>query len=92
MAVTDVALNETRPSQLSEESYRVCAVIPSTFTGLARCDITPTFGRYVFIKASRKMELKMCDIEVHRFRECHRGNWFTLSDLILTTQILPSRI
>ena len=92
MAVTDVVLTEMRPSQLSEDSYRVCAIVPSTFRGLARCDITPTFGRYVFIKASGSMKLKMCEIEVHRFREWHKKNWFTLSELILTIQILPSRI
>ena len=73
MAATDVNILEDKPSHLPETSYRVCSVISSNFTGLARCEHTDVYGRYVFIKAPSETKLKLSEVEVFPFRECHDG-------------------
>ena len=71
VAVTDVHPAETRPVDLPETSYDVCAVVPSRFTGLARCHLADVRGRYVFIKAPPNTKVKLCEVEVYPYRECN---------------------
>ena len=66
-----VAVTDTRPIDLPETSYDVCAVVPSRFTGLARCHLADVRGRYVFVKAPPKTNLKLCEVEVYPYRECN---------------------
>jgi len=86
VAVTDVDPAETTPSHLPETSYRVCTVVPSKFTGLARCDVTHVHGRYVFIKASPKTKLKVCEVEVFAFGGCiDNATAASVSDIEITS-------
>ena len=86
VAVTDVDPAETTPSHLPETSYHVCTVVPSTFTGLARCDVTHAHGRYVFIKAAPKTKLKLCDVEVFSFGGCSdKATAASVSDIEMTS-------
>ena len=69
MAATDVDPRHKKPRDLPETSYRVCSVVPSKFSGLARCHLTDVYGRYVFIKAPSETKLKLCEVDVYPFRE-----------------------
>ena len=69
VAATDVNPRLKKPRDLPETSYRVCSVVPSKFSGLARCHLTDVYGRYVFIKATPETKLKLCEVDVYPFRE-----------------------
>ena len=70
VAVTDFDLTNTN-CVVPDTSYVVCSVVTSPFTGLARCDVTEVYGRYVFVKARSETELQLCEVEVFAYRECH---------------------
>ncbi|KAI0238241.1 Ficolin-2 [Lamellibrachia satsuma] len=67
VAATDVDPRHKKPRDLPETSYRVCSVVPSKFSGLARCHLTDVYGRYVFIKAPSETKLKLCEVDVYPF-------------------------
>ena len=81
VAVTDIHPNETSHLVLPETSYDVCAVVPSRFTGLARCHLADVRGRYVFIKAPPKTKLKLCEVETYPYRECNHNDIATACTL-----------
>ncbi|KAI0231624.1 hypothetical protein LSAT2_018021 [Lamellibrachia satsuma] len=67
VAATDDDPRQKTPRDLPETSYRVCSVVPSKCTGLARCNLTDVYGRYVFIKATPETKCKLCEVEVYLF-------------------------
>ena len=69
MAVTDVNLTTTNTIDLPNTSFVVCSVVTSPFSGLARCDTTDVYGRYVFVKTRSETKLQLCDVELFTFRE-----------------------
>ncbi|KAI0230325.1 hypothetical protein LSAT2_019311, partial [Lamellibrachia satsuma] len=79
VAVTDVDLNKTNPRGVSKTSFVVCTVVTSPFTGLARCDVTDVYGRYVLVKARSETKLQLCEVEVFAVRECHDTAIATIS-------------
>ena len=63
------------------DSYRVCSVIAdTTFAGLARCEVTDLYGRYVFINEKRGTKFTLCNVEVHLFRECFNDVVVTITN------------
>ena len=70
-------------------SYRVCSAITNhAFSGLARCEVTDLYGRYVFIKAQSGARFQLCDVEVHLFRECLQYIVVTITNNKNTPQVL----
>ncbi|KAK2183001.1 hypothetical protein NP493_328g03002 [Ridgeia piscesae] len=69
IAVTEVRPTKASPGDLADPSSVLCSVVTSRFTGLARCDVSDVYGRYVFVKARPKTTLKLCEVEVFATRE-----------------------
>ena len=69
IAVTEVRPTKASPGDLADPSSDLCSVVTSRFTGLAWCDVSDVYGRYVVVKARPKTTLKLCEVEVFATRE-----------------------